>query len=84
MTVTVCANNEKTFSENQGKTVVLLRETEAGQEGKDVKDVITYQNLNLGACGQDWKRFIQLQGLEERTQLLFQNVNEVKLGLCGQ
>lgn len=42
------------------------------------------ENLNLDACGQDWKRFIQLQGLEERTQLLFENVNEVKLGRRGQ
>lgn len=49
-----------------------------------MRGVITNQNLNLDACGQDWKRFIQLQGLEERTQLLFVNVNEVKLGLCGQ
>ena len=60
------------------------RESEAGQEGNYVRSVITNQNPNLDACGQDWKRFIQLQGLEERTQLLFENVNEVKLGLCGQ
>lgn len=63
---------------------MVLHETKAGQEGKDVRDVITQQNLNLAACGQDWKGFIQLQGLEERTQLLFENVNVVKLGRCGQ
>lgn len=45
-----------------------------------MSDVITYQSLNSDACGQDWKKFIQLQVLEEGTQLLFQNVNEVKLG----
>lgn len=49
-----------------------------------MRDVITQQNLNLDACGQDWKRLIQLQGLDERTQLLSVNVNEVKVGRCGQ
>lgn len=54
-----------------------------GQEDEDEIDVIA-QNLNLGARGQDWKRFLQLRGPEERPQLLFGNVNEVKLGLGGQ
>ena len=49
-----------------------------------MRDVITQQNLNLDACGQDWKRFIQLRGLDEQTQLLCEHVNEVKLGHCGQ
>lgn len=49
-----------------------------------LRGAILYQNLNLGACGRDWKRFIQLQSLDERTQLLSENVNEVELGHCGQ
>lgn len=63
---------------------MLLHETKAAQEDKDVRDVIICWNLNLDACGQDWTRFIQLQGLDERTQLLSEPLNEVKLGHCGQ
>lgn len=62
----------------------MTHEMFTGQEGNDVRDVITQQNPILDARGQYWSRFTQLQSLDERTQLLSENVNEVKLGHSGQ